>query len=148
MINSQISVLFWYYLRSFLLQHIRANTVTHSQTLYREWETLNHFSIRGMCPWNSCLWASRNSIKQEVDGGHEEKKALRINRNKALMNSQRRKQHRHGVQGSAFSAVYLIRSSLMSLWDCWVCDWVDLWFLCSLLDFFPTIGLSCPTLMQ
>lgn len=41
---------------------------------------------------------------------------------------------------------YSIASSLLFLWNFWVCDWMDLWFLCFLHSFLY-VGLSCPNLI-
>ena len=70
----------------------------------------------------------RELHKKEVDGEHQEKKALRVNRSKALMNSQRLKQHRHRLQGLPAPGLQSTPygSRVMILWDCWgVIEWIS-----------------------
>ena len=83
----------------------------------RDFEPLFH---KGSVPMKFMSLGVRELHKKEVDGGHQEKKALRVNRSQALMDSQRLKQHGPGLQGRPAPGLQSTHygSSLMILWDC------------------------------
>lgn len=59
----------------FSLQQMESNTETHSQTLWREWETLGHWSLNGMSPSNPSPQSSGKTMDEEEKrigepGGH------------------------------------------------------------------------------
>lgn len=76
--------------------------------------------------------------------GRPENKSLRIKMSTAHMNSKRR--DRWAQRLPLVLHTYIMASSLVLLWDCWVCKWVGLWLLCFLLGSFSSIDLSCLTL--
>lgn len=67
---------------------------------------------------------------------------------KAHMNSQTLREHAQGLPGLyKILCVYVMISSLVFMWDSCVCERAGLCFLCLLLDFYPSVGLSCPAVL-
>lgn len=53
--------------KAFFLQQIRTNIETHSHTLYRKRETLEHSAIKEISPSNPSIQSLRNPIGEEAE---------------------------------------------------------------------------------
>lgn len=129
------------------------NRKTHSQALSRAWETLDHAALHGVSLLNpspselqeSHRRGDRECPRARRDGAHQEE-GLSINMSKAHTNSWRLKSHAQVCTGLRQAlCMYTVTSSLVLLWDSWVCKCVDLWLLRLLLGSFSFICLSCST---
>lgn len=107
----------------------------------------HHYGMSLISPSPPC---SGKHVKDEVeriggcrrDGGYQENKALY--KTGTHYNSQRLKYQLQCLQGSA-PLIYIKAFNLVFLWNSWLCEWVNLWFLCPLFRQFSfSIALSFP----
>ena len=108
------------------------------------------FSIKGFLQGsgNSMQEGKRKSVKAREGGRHQDTR-LSISTWSKLIWTHRDwgSKHRACTGLHQVLCVYIMTSSLVFLWDSWMCEWVCLWFLCLVLGSFTSVGSFCAILM-
>ena len=143
LLHSQISFLFNCHQRCFLLQQMGTNRDpqpgsekirTHSS----KWSV----SIKSLPSELREAWrrGSRKSVRAWGYGRHQGNK---LNMGKLIWtHKDRGNTHRACMGLHQLLGTCIIVSSLVFLWNSWVCEQVGVWFLCLFLGSFPSVGLS------